>query len=72
MKLEQWLDETGKTSAEVASALGVSGAAVSYWTSGKRRPTINNCVRLYALTDGAVGAADYYPELAQMQPRRAA
>lgn len=37
--LRRWLDEPGRTRTALASALGVSGAAVSVWLSGPSVPS---------------------------------
>lgn len=59
MKLADYLAEKGKgTAKKIADALEVNESTVSRWASEKRRPSVDEAVRLSALTSGAVTVAE--------------
>lgn len=60
MKLEEWINESGKSRADFARDLKVSGAAVYRYVKGKQIPEREIMVRIYDLTGGSVGANDFY------------
>lgn len=46
MTLDDCLDESPKTMAQIAKEIGVSEPALSMWASGKRTPGYNNMIKL--------------------------
>lgn len=63
MKLSQYISESNTSAASFARSVGVEPAAVSYWISGARNPSIEKCQRIEFVTDGAVRCEDMRPDL---------
>jgi len=58
MNLADWITDNQITITELAHRLGCSRAAVSYWISGKTRPSPNRTRALHKITRGKVTVAD--------------
>jgi len=64
----------------LAELLGVTPAAISEWTSGRRPVSVRRCVQIESITGGAVTRQELrpddwpriWPELAEKHPERAA
>lgn len=48
-KIRQAREKAGLSQHELAQALGVSHAAISFWESGRTAPTIGNLYRLASI-----------------------
>lgn len=60
-RLRDWRRGQGLTQADLAAKLGVSGATLSDWESGKKEPRIESAVRIEQVTDGAVPVRAWLP-----------
>jgi DNA-binding transcriptional regulator YdaS (Cro superfamily) len=65
---------TRGAAAQLARALGVSSATVSFWISGDKQVPAERCMAIEAATDGAVRCEDLRPDLqwGVLRERRAA
>lgn len=59
MKLETYLKNRSMSPGAFARQIGVSRNAVKYWCDGKRRPTIENTLKIEAATDRLVTVRDF-------------
>lgn len=67
MIFADWLHNSSKTQAEVATDLGVSQAHVSMLASGKKQPSADLITKIQIYTK-TVRLEDWYPELAALTP----
>jgi transcriptional regulator with XRE-family HTH domain len=61
--LRKWRKSAALTLEQVAVRLGTSRQVVSDWERGRRRPGPVLMPRLRDLTEGKVGADDFFPSL---------
>jgi DNA-binding transcriptional regulator YdaS (Cro superfamily) len=45
----------------LADELDVSAPTITYWSSGKKRPSLENVLKIEKITDGYVKAEEIYP-----------
>jgi DNA-binding transcriptional regulator YdaS (Cro superfamily) len=63
MKLSEYIATSRGKATWLADCVGVEPAAVSYWASGHRSPTIENCKKVEFVTGGQVTCEDLRPDL---------
>lgn len=63
MNLSEYISTSRGKAAELAEQLGISKASVSYWASGDRLPSVENCKRIEFATAGYVRCEDLRPDL---------
>lgn len=59
MTLDEYLRHTGRTRAEFARTIGITGQAVAYYIAGKRHPRPAIMRRIVAATEGEVRPDDF-------------
>lgn len=60
MKLDEWMERTGKRASEIAAALGCSVETVRRYANGLRIPDRNAMPAIVSFTGGEVTANDFY------------
>ncbi len=60
MTLKEWLDRTGKSSAQIAFELDLPQGTLSRYLNGSRIPRPDIMQRIHRVTDGQVTANDFY------------
>jgi len=71
MKLEAWLENTGRTSASFARELGVGPSTVHRLLKRERKPSYEIMEKIIAATGGAVRPDDFFDGLAPAEPNKA-
>jgi transcriptional regulator with XRE-family HTH domain len=60
MTLKKYLKNRNLTYGQFARQIGVSRNAVYYWATGRRRPSIENTLKIEAETEWLVTARDLF------------
>lgn len=66
MQLSQYMKRHGKSSQQIAEAIGVDNSSVSRYLAGKRLPTPQVMRKIKQVTNGAVTADDFYEQTADV------
>lgn len=65
MDLKTYLKERGVSARDMAGRLDVHPSMVSQWINGVRSLSVERCVEIERMTDGAVTCEELRPDLAE-------
>lgn len=68
MKLKPWLKNNSISSQDFAKIVGVSPVTVSWWATGKKKPSLSYFAKIHRATSGQVTLEDFIPDTSPIAP----